>query len=250
MRRYSLFAVTTILAASAVALPFDVIEAAAGDTTYEIAQNDPQGSGQRYLRDGGSIRIPASVDRQRGDRGESDPAGGQLDGVSGIDRLNGDDILEEAREDNLGTAPDIYSTQEREEFLEDGGSIRPVFEDAPGGGVTVLRGKNIEGHWRHVVVKPVNLSSHGSFAVITSDVGYEPGNRGSVRHVSSNGPAETLDYRRFSSAPKIIHVENERLDRRPMPSSGIETIYSGGAKIIRLSRGYRMSDDRDVSSLK
>lgn len=45
-------------------------------------------------------------------------------------------------------------------------------------------------------------------------------------------------HRAFSSASKIIDVETARLDRRPIGPSGIDIVYSGGSKIIRIAPGY------------
>lgn len=249
MARHSLFAVTTILAVAATSMPFTIERAGAEDAGRQYAQSDA--GQQRYLRDGGAVRLP-SERQTREHRG--DPLNtGDVRPVNGIDRLTGGastpDTLQEFDEDNLNTAPDIYSTSEREEFLEDGGSIDSSVTDRGGapvvyrGGIRTLRGP-AAGHWRHVVVQPVNISNRGSVSFLTSDVGYERGNRGSYRPGlnARTGSVRTL------SGPKIIDVEAERLDRRPMPTSGIETIWTGGAKIIRIAKDYRRGDD--TASLK
>lgn len=42
--------------------------------------------------------------------------------------------------------------------------------------------------------------------------------------------------------PKIMNVETERLDRRPIGPSGLDTVITeGGSKIIRIAPGYRMA---------
>ncbi|TFF24909.1 hypothetical protein E3C22_05850 [Jiella endophytica] len=205
-------------------------QASAGDSGHHVSGKAP--GDQRYLRDGGAVRIQLPRRSREGKDGER----GRIQSISGIDRLTGDDTLEDAREDNLGTAPDIYSTGEREEFIEDGGV--PVIEHRAG--ITVLRG-NTSGHWRHVVVEPIDLSERGSFAFIATDVGYEPGNRGSYQRLPTEGFRDSPSYRPLPTGPKIIDVETERLDRRPIPASGIETISSGGAKIIRIARDYQSS---------
>jgi hypothetical protein len=42
----------------------------------------------------------------------------------------------------------------------------------------------------------------------------------------------------LSHEPKVIDVASERLDRRPIPPSGIEVINAGGPKIIRIAQDY------------
>ncbi|ORE98553.1 hypothetical protein [Aurantimonas sp. 22II-16-19i] len=245
MGHRSLFAVTTILSLAVTGLPFAAGPAKAGDDQRRSAQISSSSSDQPYLRDGGAVRI-APVQQRRDRRNDDDALAPRGDArpVSGIERLTGDDVLEGLREDDLGTAPDIYVTGEREEFLEDGGSIEPAFargDAIPDNGIVVLRGNNTAGHWRHMVVRPVNLTSRGSFGFITSDVGTEPGNRGSYLPASARGFRDISSTRTLPSEPKIISVEDQRLDRRPMPVSGIETIYTGGAKIIRIAAGYQAS---------
>lgn len=255
MARHSLFAVTTILAVAAASVPFTIDRAGAEDAGRTIAQK--AGGSDRYLRDSGAVRLPSErrSDGRRG--GEANTGDSQARRVNGIDRLTGsansNDALQEFDEDNLNTAPDIYSTSEREEFLEDGGSISssPFNGDGPSavsrGGIRPLRGP-AAGHWRHVVVQPVDISTRGSVSFLTADVGYERGNRGSYQYQAGRGEMSGGSVQALPSTPKIIDVETARLDRRPMPSSGIETIWSGGAKIIRIAKDYRRSDE--TASLK
>ena len=53
---------------------------------------------------------------------------------------------------------------------------------------------------------------------------------------------------RFPSGPKIIDIETERLDRRPVGGNGIEVISKGGPKIIRIAPGYSRSGRREASA--
>ena len=231
MARTSLMAITTILSLTITSMPAMIGQAEAEGQSSSSAD-------QRFLRDGGAVRLPTArqpVERQR--RGDVRPDG-ELHPASGIDQLSGGSVLEDAREDNLNTSPDIYSTDEEEEFFEDGGTVS-ISSEQPRIGYTTLQGANTSGHWRHVVVQPVNLSHRGSFSFITSDVGTEPGNRGSTLSLTSELSGYTSSVQRLGTQPKIINVQRERLDRRPMPSSGIETIYTGGSKIIRISASYR-----------
>ncbi|MCE7026500.1 hypothetical protein [Jiella avicenniae] len=258
MARQSLFAATTILAVATVCMPLHAGPAEAEDAPRHHMRND---TGQeRYRRDGGAVRLPAenrAGGRHEGDRGHVFRANGDAGRINGIDRLTGSasapDTLQEFNEDNLNTAPDIYSTSEREEFLEDGGSISAStfrVDAAPivyRGGLRPLRGP-AAGHWRHVVVQPTNISDRGSVSFLTSDVGYERGNRGAFRRLSGGSVGAVGGIRASSSAPKIIDVEAARLDRRRMPPSGIDTIWTGGAKIIRIAKDYRRGDD--TASLK
>ncbi len=245
MARHSLFAVTTILAVAATSVPLTIDRADAEDAARHVVQNDT--GADRYRRDGGAVRLPS-------ERRLREHRDGDARRLNGIDRLTGGsrapEALQEFNEDNLNTAPDIYTTSEQEEFLEDGGSIESsgiypgIAPVVYRGGIRTLRGP-AAGHWRHVVVEPVNIGNRGSVSLLTSDVGYERGRRGVYRdgHNGRTGSVATLP-----SGPKIIDVETERLDRRPMPPSGIETIWRGGAKIIRIARDYRRGDH--TASLK
>ena len=53
---------------------------------------------------------------------------------------------------------------------------------------------------------------------------------------------------RFPSGPKIIDIETERLDRRPVGGKGIEVISNGGPKIIRIAPGYSRAGQREASA--
>ena len=52
----------------------------------------------------------------------------------------------------------------------------------------------------------------------------------------------------FPSNPRIIDIEAERLDKRPIGPSGIEVINAGGAKIIRIAPGYSSTGRRQASA--
>ncbi|MCP3055369.1 BA14K family protein [Aurantimonas marianensis] len=139
------------------------------------------------------------------------------------------DEREEFLEDGGGirTAPDIYSTNEREEFLEDGGSIKlkPNFD------VLTVRGRNRA--WRVVERRGMSTRSQGSFTTISTGSSGRPAL-----------PSRATTWKRqhgfdaVPNGPRIIDVASERLDRRPMPASGIDIIETGGAKIIRIAPDY------------
>ncbi|MBO0904543.1 hypothetical protein [Jiella sonneratiae] len=237
MLRHKLLAATTALTFAAAALPGLATDAAAGERGRPSERHLRDAGDQGYRRDAGAVR--AQIDNRHGG-GFTTPERGQ-----GFDPLSDGGVLDDAREDNLNTAPDVYSTGGREEFLEDGGSISSpiVYRD----GIRVLRGP-AEGHWRHVVVEPVNLSRRGSVTFIASDVGAEAGNRRFRREAAAEG-AVGIPAALTAAGPKIIDVAAERLDRRALPPSGIETVWSGGAKIIRIGKDYRRGAD-DTASAK
>lgn len=139
------------------------------------------------------------------------------------------DELEELGEDDGGvrTAPDIYVTNEREEFLEDGGSIsrKPNFD------VLTVRGRSRG--WRPAEQRRVVRHRRGSFITLTS---------GRVDRHSLRARAPSWQSRygfgAVPTGPRIIDVERERLDRQPIPASGIAIIETGGSKIIRINPGY------------
>lgn len=76
----------------------------------------------------------------------------------------------------------------------------------------------------------------------TYDLGY-----GSSRSYGRGGYA-AVEPASFPSEPKIIHIDKERLDRRPIGPSGIEVISAGGAKIIRIAPGYSSTGRRVASA--
>lgn len=139
------------------------------------------------------------------------------------------DEREEFLEDGGGirTAPDIYSTNEREEFLEDGGSIKlkPNFD------VLTVRGRHRA--WRVVEPQGVSTRSQGSFTMMSTGASGH-------RAVPSRASAWKRQYGfdAVPNGPRIIDVARERLDRRPLPASGIDIIETGGSKIIRIAPNY------------
>jgi len=137
----------------------------------------------------------------------------------------GEEFLEDGG--GIRTAPDIYSTNEREEFLEDGGSIKlkPNFD------VLTVRGRNRA--WRVVEREGVSARSQGSFTMIST--GYSD-RRALPSRASAWKRHVGLDA--VPNGPRIIDVARERLDRRPMPASGIDIIETGGSKIIRIAPNY------------
>jgi hypothetical protein len=76
----------------------------------------------------------------------------------------------------------------------------------------------------------------------TYDLGYGSGRSYGRGGYSAAEPAS------FPSEPKIIHIDKERLDRRPIGPSGIEVISTGGAKIIRIAPGYSSAGRRVASA--
>ena len=105
---------------------------------------------------------------------------------------------------------------------------------APG----VVADGNARRGWRDMQTPGVRRQDEGSYTLIVSDAG----DRGSGG-VISGAYAPTLPAFGYDGrGPKIIDVASERLDRRPMPSSGIDTISLGGPKIIRIAPGYRRSE--------
>lgn len=164
---------------------------------------DFSAQGEEFLEDGGGIRTAPDV-------------------YSTNER-------EEFLEDGGGirTAPDIYSTNEREEFLEDGGSIKlkPNFD------VLTVRGRNRA--WRVVERRGVSTRSQGSFTMISSG--------SSDRRAQPSRASAWKSHYGFGTVPngpRIIDVARERLDRQPIPASGIAIIQTGGSKIIRIAPNY------------
>ena len=92
--------------------------------------------------------------------------------------------------------------------------------------------------WRDVQAPDVRMEDNGSLTLIVSDAG----DRGSGGTISAAYAPTLPAFGYDGGGPKIIDVASERLDRRPMPSSGIDTISLGGPKIIRIAAGYRRSE--------
>ncbi|MCQ0989480.1 hypothetical protein [Jiella marina] len=228
-----MLAATTALGVFGLANPFLAGPTAAQDS------GDPISGSEEFLRDGGSIRLTPEIARPRDD-GEFLEDGGEI--RSGIDRLNG---VVPVDEDAVGTDPDIYSDGGREEFLEDGGSItvtptpRPVF----------LRERSAKRHWRHDKPAPARWRDHGSITYVTVDFDDDDG-RSSFQSLPTKRGLDNASSVPLPVEARLIHVESERLDRRPMPASGIEVLWRGGAKIIRIAEGYSYSADNQTVSQK
>ncbi|MBO0664386.1 hypothetical protein LQ948_17575 [Jiella sp. MQZ9-1] len=237
MARFGLFALTTF---GAIAFAGGALtpHADAQPSSRTAASGHEITGQERFLRDGGSVRLTPEASR-RGSHGRKIPISDPGDrGISGIDQLSGGGALEDYREDNLGTTPDMGSTNEREDFVEDGGTMPPAIVKR--NGVEIIRETNIA-QLRHVIVKPARISERGSFAFITADVDDHEGDTSFAG--SADGLGVTIS--RPLSQPKIIDVARERLDRRQIPPEGIEIIWHGGAKIIRIAHGYTRRDASD-----
>lgn len=220
MSRNLILAATTAVGFFALPAHFVAVPAAAQDGNPAISGSE------EFLRDGGSIRL--SPDTGASDDAEFLENGGEI--RSGIDRLNGVVVLDE---DAIDTDPDIYSESGREEFLEDGGSItvtptpRPVF----------LRERSAKRHWRHDKPAPARWRDQGSISYVTVDFDDDDG-RSSFQALPTEGFKESASTAPLPVEARLIDVESERLDKRPMPASGIDVIWRGGAKIIRIAEGY------------
>ncbi|NDV85623.1 hypothetical protein GTW51_02805 [Aurantimonas aggregata] len=154
-----------------------------------------------------------------------------LDGGGGISTepdVYFTDDREEFLEDGGGisTGPDVYFTDDREEFLEDGGGI-----SAPGRTLRTLKFRRRDRGWRDPYPSRSTHRTHGSFTVVYSDLGDR-------RHLPILPASLNLGAAGLAEGPKIIDVASESLDRRPIPASGIEVIYAGGSKIIRIAQDY------------
>jgi hypothetical protein len=139
------------------------------------------------------------------------------------------DEREEFLEDGGGiSAPDRYFTDEREKFLEDGGGI-----SAPDRNLRTLKFRkpqDVRG-WRDLPSRRTSHRTSGSFTVVYSDLGDR-------RHLPILPASVDFGAPGLSYEPKVIDVASERLDRRPIPPSGIEVINAGGPKIIRIAQDY------------
>ncbi|KQT45114.1 hypothetical protein ASG43_12470 [Aureimonas sp. Leaf454] len=75
----------------------------------------------------------------------------------------------------------------------------------------------------------------------TFDVGDWRGGSSIVAYgLPSYGDPASLSGPSLHPGPKIIDIETERLDRRPIGPSGLDVVDTGGARIIRIAPGYRM----------
>lgn len=145
-----------------------------------------------------------------------------------FDGYDDDELLGGDRGTN--TDPDLYFTDEREEFLEDGGGI-----STPAQNLRTLKYRKAgrDRGWHDPVRTRATHRTSGSFTVVFSDLGDR-------RHLPTV-PASLglgLGEPGLAQGPKVIDVASERLDRRAIPPSGIEVINAGGPKIIRIAQDY------------
>ncbi len=201
------------------------IRTTAAALSFLMLASVPATSEQSIDSSGGGVRTAQIIDFSA--RGEEFLEDGG--GIQTAPDIYVTDEREEFLEDGGGirTAPDIYSTNEREEFLEDGGSIKrqPNFD------VLTVRGRNRG--WRAIEKQGVSARSQGSFTMMST---------GASGHRAV--PSRASAWKRHSGlgavpkGPRIIDVARERLDRRPMPASGIDIIETGGSKIIRIAPNF------------
>ncbi|MCB8836908.1 BA14K family protein [Aurantimonas sp. VKM B-3413] len=192
----------------------------------------PVNGDEGFLRDGGSVRVQPRI-------GIGVDSGPQdfLEGGGSI-REEPDIVLPDRPPRLLGgrgatTRPDIHSTSEDEEFLEDGGSFGRV----ENGQIRIERRGRAQG-WHDLPTPRTRAVTRNSFTV------FDVGDGGSSSFVTV--PAATSRVAGTSIAgpsARIIDVEHERLDRRPIPASGIDIISRGGPKIIRIASGYDRNSD-------
>lgn len=137
----------------------------------------------------------------------------------------------------ISTDPDVYFTDGREEFLEDGGGI-----SAPERNLRTLKFRRPERDrgWHNPRPSRSTYRTNGSFTVVYSDLGDR-------RHLPTLPVSLNFDAAGPGEGPKIIDVARERLDRRPIPPSGIEVIHTGGSKIIRIAQDYDRSTTGAIS---
>ena len=179
-------------------------------------------------RDGTSGPATGSYDRS-GDR-QLHPAGVD-DGLyippkPLFEGYDDDELLGGERGTN--TDPDLYFTDEREEFLEDGGGITVPAQKLRT--LTHRRAGRDRG-WRDPRPPRTTHRTSGSFTIVYSDFGDR-------RHLPAVPASLGFGAPGPAQGPKIIDVARERLDRRAIPPSGIEVINAGGPKIIRIAQDY------------
>lgn len=158
------------------------------------------GGPDEFLEDGGSIS--ASGERHGRER-EFLQDGGSITSSGDVRRTHG------------------YRDMERPQtFLKQGGSIVTVYDAVP------RRGDD-----RPAIYDQGQRTSPSDGVAFRGDDGYDGG------YDSGSGSYSVASIG-LSPAPRIIDVESARLDRRPIGPGGIDVIYAGGAKIIRIAPGY------------
>ncbi|MEX6505732.1 BA14K family protein [Jiella sp. M17.18] len=182
---------------------------------------------ESFLRDGGSVRVDPRIGIANGKPHQFLAGGGGIRQEPDIVLPRSGDRLDSGKD--VGTEPDIYSTSDREEFLEGGGSITDIDHGAV---VYRVHRRSHGWHFLDAAASPRPVVRN-SFTTLSFTVGGD-GSYETSAYEGSFAPAPGS----FASGPRIIDVATERLDRRPIPSSGIEVISRGGAKIIRIASGY------------
>ncbi|EAU41388.1 hypothetical protein FP2506_01435 [Fulvimarina pelagi HTCC2506] len=183
---------------------------------------------QDFLEDGGGVRTGYEIGL---DTQDDFLAGGG--GISDDDTVTLTSEDEEFLEDGGGVSggPQLF-TSEREEFLEDGGGISSEIRVSPRGLFRIL-GKRAQRGWRLSETPRVWTSGEGSVLYVStgSSSFKSPTNR--IRL------SEARAGRYANPGPKVIDIEEARLDKRPYPKSGLDIIVTGGgSKIIRIAPGY------------
>ncbi|WP_062203695.1 BA14K family protein [Aureimonas sp. AU12] len=125
-------------------------------------------------------------------------------------------------------------------FLRDGGSIRserprPIVRESHGG-----RFERISGSVSRMRAGPVEAFDRDTLTYGTSGPVSSP----SVIYIGTppnEGPDALADQPgvRREGGAKIIDVASARLDRRPYGKDGLDIVYSGATKIIRVSPDFR-----------
>lgn len=111
--------------------------------------------------------------------------------------------------------------------------------DAPGGSRYAGEGRSISHYqpiWPGSEGAPYGTSGTGAMGPSVIQINVSP-DAGLDRYVP------VRSYRQTGA--KIIDVESARLDRRPYGEDGLDIVYSGTTKIIRVSPDYRAASGRD-----
>lgn len=155
-----------------------------------------------------------------------------------FDGYDDDELLGGERGTN--TDPDLYFTDEREEFLEDGGGI-----STPTQKLRTLKHRKAGRDRGWYDPKPARTThrTRGSFTVFHSD--FVDG-----RYLSTTRASLGFGAPGLAQGPKIIDVASARLDRKPIPPSGIEVINAGGPKIIRITQDYDRTSTAAISAAR